>query len=136
MLTVPPETPYTVASNVEGINVAMAVELDDQVPPGIPSFKVMLVPSQSESGPVTGAGGSCTCRNFVFLQPVRVIVYSIAEKPVFTPYTRPDASTVATRLVALYQVPSGVTSVSTVLRPLQTSPDPTMGAGRGLTVTT
>jgi hypothetical protein len=58
-------------------------------------------------------------------------------EPAATPVTRPeDAVTVATDVLSLIQIPSGVASASVVVRPSHTFIVPVITAGNGFTVAT
>lgn len=70
-MAVPADDPVT--TPVVAPIAAMARGALDQVPPGVASVRVMVAPTQTESGPVMGAGLGLTVMSRVRTHPVRAV---------------------------------------------------------------
>jgi len=131
---VPDTTPVTIP--VLAPTVATDVVPLVQVPPVVPSVKVMVVPAQKAAAPDIADGKALTVTVPVALQPL-LSVYEMTEVPDDTPVTTPVVpATVATLVVPLVQVPPVVPSVNVIVDPAQNADAPAMVAGEALTVTT
>jgi hypothetical protein len=124
-----------VATPDEGSMVATPGDTLLQVPPGVASFKVEVLPSQTTGVPVIGASG-LTVTVTPAVQPAEV-VYCISTVPAPVPVTKPvEAPTVAINGSAVLHVPPAVGSESVVLLPWHTTGTPATGSiGNTLTIT-
>jgi hypothetical protein len=102
--------------------------LDVNVISGLAPLHIMTV------GEFVTTGTGSTVMVVETKQPVP-IEYFIVEVPAETPVTMPPASTVATPVVPLLQVPPAVISLRLVVEPAHTSVVPVNAAGNGSTVT-
>ena len=130
MLAVPAETPVTTPPMTEAVNGALLL----QVPPGVTSASVAVVPAQMITAPAgvmtAGLALIVTTSKTEQLPTAYVIVSVPAVMPVTTP-PRTDALP----LPAL-QVPPVVPSVSVTVLPMHTEDDAgDIAAGAALTVT-
>ena len=115
--------------------VATAVLLLLHVPEGVASLSVVVKPAQTAIVPVIDAGNGLTVTGVVMIQPVVLSVYVIVGVPAATPVTTPVALlTVASNVLLLLQLPSGVASLKLVVKPAHTLVVPVIAAGSGLTV--
>ena len=100
-----------------------------QVPPVVPSVKVMVVPAQKAAAPDIADGKALTVTVPVALQPL-LSVYEMTEVPDDTPVTTPVVpATVATLVVPLVQVPPGSVFPSVSLLPTQIELLPVIAPG-------
>jgi len=132
MVAIPAATPFTVPP----VTPAIAVLLLLQVPPGVASLSIVVLPTHTCNTPVMGAGDGFTTSVKVIWQVVAVSVYVIVAEPVATPVTAPVTEVteaVVGRL--LLHVPPGVASVSIIVWPWHTVGLPMIVAGKGFTVT-
>lgn len=107
-VTVPDAIPVTIPPLV---TVAMLVLLLAQVPP-VAGERVVFSPTQIEEPPVIlTVGKALTVNDFVFEQPVVLLVNVSVTVPGLTPVTKPAFVTVATLVLLLVHVPpvAGVT---------------------------
>lgn len=70
MVVMPAATPVT--TPVDGFTVAMPGEVLDHVPPGVASFKVIVLPAHTAEGPEIGCSGF-TVTEVVTRQPVGIV---------------------------------------------------------------
>ena len=91
------------------------------VPPMVVLLTVVVSPAHTCSVPVMVAGSGFTVTVAVRIQPVPseyvIVAVAAVVLPVSTPLTVPVASTVATAVLLLAQVPPAVVVLSTVVAP-------------------
>jgi hypothetical protein len=108
IVAVPAATPVTTPDE---LTVAIAVFDDVHVPPETVEVNVVLEPAQivcvPDRGPAEAAAETVTVLVATASEhpPVPVIVYEMVAVPAETPVTTPEASTVATAVLELDQVP-------------------------------
>jgi hypothetical protein len=131
MMVVPAEAPVTIP--VVPIVATVVVPLL-QVPPEVPSLKVVVAPEQIPVPPVMAAGAGLTVNPVVVRQipNENVIVVLPTKSPFTTPVVEPIVATVVLLLV---QLPPPMPSPSVVELPTHTLGAPVMAVGVGLTVT-
>ena len=120
--------------------VATAVLLLLQVPPLIPSVKVIVDPVHTLAGPVMVPAVAVVPMDMgsvaMAVPQLLLTVYTIVSRPALTAVNEPTVVMVALALVML-QVPPGAASVYRLTVPTQRLPGPLMepALGKGLTVT-
>jgi hypothetical protein len=91
------------------------------VPPVVVLLTVVVSPAHTCSVPVMAAGSGFTVTVAVRIQPVPseyvIVAVAAVVLPVSTPLTVPVASTVATAVLLLAQVPPAVVVLNTVVAP-------------------
>ena len=102
-----------------------------QMPPGVASDNVMIVPAHKALAPAMAAV-AVTVTECVTVQPETV--YEIVTAPALTPVTMPAEPTVATVVALLAHVPPGIASDRVEVAPTHKLLAPVMGAV-GLTET-
>ena len=108
-----------------------------QLPPGVPSVRLIVEPTHTEADPPIDAGDVLTVTTAEFVQPVDVCVKVILVVPGVKPLTTPvDAPIVAVPGVPLTQVPAPDDSVKVLVAPVHESNVPPNAAGVGFTVAT
>ena len=106
-----------------------------QVPPVVPSVKVIEEPAQTAASPPIEDGSGFTVMVSAVLHPV-TSVYVIEVVPADTPVKVPDALTMVAAVVALLvHVPPVMPSVKEEVEPTHTTAEPDTADGKALTVT-
>ena len=133
-MDVPDATPVTIPAPVP--TVATVVVLLAQVPPVVPSVKVIVEPAQNAVEEEIADGVVLTVTTAVAVHPVPsdYVIIDVPDKtPVTTPVLLP---TVATVVVPLDQVPPVVPSVNVMVEPAQNAVEVEIVPGTELAVTT
>jgi hypothetical protein len=106
-----------------------------QLPPGVASARGIVLPAQTDDGPVMGDGPAFTVSILVTVQLVPPREYVIVGVPKVTPVTIPvEEPTIMSPPVVL-QTPPGAISLNREGSPIHTTDGPMIGPGTGLTVT-
>lgn len=132
MLAVPTTTPVIRPEPDTAVAIPVLALL--QLPPVVASLKIVVEPVQTVGAPVAAGGNPLIVMVCVAAQPVPT-VYEISTLPADIPVTFPlTASTVAVPVPSLLQEPPVVTSATMVVEPAQSTVDPLIAKGVGLTV--
>ena len=117
MVTVPPEIPDTTPV---GETTAIAVLLEDHVPPVVASVNVAVKPWQTSVAPAIAAGNGLTVTGAFEEHPAAVIYVIVAvppDIPVTTPVVAPIDATIA---LLLLHVPPPIELDNAVVLPTHT----------------
>lgn len=127
IIDVPAETPVTPPEIIPTVATELVKLL--QVPPTAASSNDIVLPWHTVAAPVIGERG-LTVTSIAAIHPDKV-VYLIVAVPEETPVTIPNAaSTVATVVVGLLQIPPEDEYVKVVVFPWQTTGIPPIGSIR------
>lgn len=131
MPAIPPAKPDTTpeVAPIVATDVAPLV----QVPPGVTSVHVVVVPEQRLPAPDMAAGAAVTDSVLVTMQP-EPNEYEMTVVPAVTPVTMPLSDPIVTLPVLLVHVPPGTVLPNAAVAPTQTAADPVTGPGAVLTV--
>ena len=132
IVEVPPDTPVTIP--VTGSTSATVGVLVLQLPPLVPSVKLVVKPTQTVALPLMPAGIGSTVTKAVATQP-NGSVYITVSTPSTSPVTTPDDEPILALALLTLHVPPVAASLKVDVKPRHTSRVPVIGA-KEFTVTT
>jgi hypothetical protein len=107
-----------------------------QLPPAVPSVRLIVDPGHTVDGPLMGAGSVFTVTTAVREQPVEVSVKVTGAVPPERPATEPLVLPIVAAVPDMLHVPVPEGLLNVVELPAHTLSVPPMGEGMLLTVTT